>query len=207
MTSIRAFVKNLIVKKKFITVVSGLPRSGTSMMMSALQSGGMALLTDGIREADANNPKGYYEFEMVKKLSKGEVGWLRSAQGKAVKIITALLQYLPEGYDYRIIMMDRDIDEVLASQHRMLERTGKADLHPITDDVMRQSYRDHLQTVRSRLDKKDWNQSITVNYNDILRSPEASFEKVAKFLDYSVDPKAMALVVDPGLYREQNESL
>ena len=98
MTSIRSFIKKLLKSEGKITIVSGLPRSGTSMMMSALEAGGLPLLTDGLRQADLNNPKGYFEYEPVKKLPKGQTGWLLSADGKAVKVISALLTYLPEDF-------------------------------------------------------------------------------------------------------------
>ena len=95
------------------------------MMMSALQAGGMPLVVDEIRQADDNNPKGYYEFERVKKLPKGDTVWLAESPGKAVKIISALLEYLPKEYAYRIIFMERDLGEILASQQRMMVRSGK----------------------------------------------------------------------------------
>jgi hypothetical protein len=203
MTSIRSFVEKLIKTNQFITVVSGLPRSGTSMMMSALKSGGMTLITDQIRSPDANNPKGYYEFERVKRLPKGDLDWLKSAQGKAVKIISALLAYLPDDYRYRIIFMERNIEEVLASQQRMLERTGKQDEHPVPDEVLSQSYYDHLQEQKNWLADQDWIRTLYISYNEVLRRPEESFEQIAAFLDQRVDPLEMVKIVDRDLYREQ----
>jgi hypothetical protein len=203
MTSIRSFVKKLFQKEDFITVVSGLPRSGTSMMMSALKAGGMAVLTDEIRSADKNNPKGYFEFERVKKLPKGDTGWVRSAQGKSVKIISALLGYLPDDFRYRVIFMERNIEEILASQQRMLERNSKQDDHPMSDDDLRQSYQDHLKEQKAWLADQDWIQTLHISYNDVLREPEKVFIQVAGFLDQRVDPLEMVKVVDPDLYREQ----
>ena len=101
---------------KFVTVVSGLPRSGTSMMMKMLDAGGIPPITDNIRSADEDNPKGYYEFERVKKMPGGDTGWMKDAQGKAVKVIAALIEHLPEGYTYKVLFMRRDMDEILASQ-------------------------------------------------------------------------------------------
>jgi len=203
MTSIRSFIKKIFEPDQFITLVSGLPRSGTSMMMSALSTGGMRLLTDQIRSADANNPKGYYEFERVKRLPKGDLDWLKSAQGKAVKIISALLSYLPADYQYKVIFMERNLDEILASQQRMLERTGKQSDHPMSDEVLRQSYEDHLLEVKSWLADQDWIQTLYISYNDVLRQPVEAFTRVAHFLDQKVDPSEMVKVVDPDLYREQ----
>lgn len=203
MTSIRSFIKKILEPDQFITVVSGLPRSGTSMMMSALRAGGMDLLTDQVRSADANNPKGYYEFERVKKLPKGDTDWLESAKGKAVKIISALLAYLPDDYRYRIIFMERNIEEILASQQRMLERTGKQDEHPVPDEVLSQSYYDHLQEQKNWLADQDWIQTLYISYNEVLRRPVESFEQIAAFLDQCVDPLEMVKIVDRDLYREQ----
>ncbi len=187
----------------FITVVSGLPRSGTSMMMSALREGGMSLLVDSIREADRNNPKGYYEYEPVKKLAMGNVKWLRTVKGKAVKIISALLEFLPKKYQYKVIFMERDIEEILSSQKRMLDRTGVVEEKPVAGEEMKKSYQAHLKQVKSYLAENDWMQVIYVSYNQVLKDPEGEFQKVAKFLEDAVDPKAMTRVVDPDLYRER----
>lgn len=203
MTSIRSFIQKLVGSKQSITIVSGLPRSGTSMMMSALKAGGMPLMTDEVREADPNNPKGYYEFERVKKLSKGDDAWLDSASGKAVKVISALLEYLPPDYQYQVIFMERNIHEILASQRRMLVRTGKEQQHPVADETIQQSYQNHLSEVKSWLADKDWIDTLYVSYNQILQQPLEEFNRVAKFLEDRVNPRAMAKVVEPSLYREK----
>ncbi len=177
------------------------------MMMSALKAGGMGLLVDEVRVPDENNPKGYYEYERVKKLSKGDTEWLDNARGKAVKIISPLLTHLPADYHYRVIFMERDIEEILASQERMLERTGKTEENQIPEGKMRQSYQDHLGEIVSWLADKSWIRTITLSYNDILSQPERHFRKVASFLDDIVDPQAMSRVVDPSLYREKISKL
>jgi hypothetical protein len=203
MTSIRAFLQKIIGNNTFVTVVSGLPRSGTSMMMSALQAGGMPLVLDRIRGADANNPKGYYEFERVKQLPKGDTRWLKDARGKAVKIISALLTFLPPDYNYRVIFMERDLDEIMASQQRMLERSGKPLQSERDNESVRASSQQHLEEIHAWLKAQDWIQTHTVSYNDILRIPEEKFAEVVAFLNNQVDPEVMASVVDPGLYREK----
>lgn len=203
MTSIRSFMKELFKSHNYITVVSGLPRSGTSMMMSALQKGGMVLLTDHIRLADANNPKGYFEYEPVKKLPKGETGWLRQACGKAVKIISALIEFLPDRYHYKIIFMEREMDEILASQERMLVRYGKENQANAKDEHIQKSYEEHLTKLKLWLKEKNRMQTYFISYNDILRQPLTRFKQVASFLDHRVDPNAMAKVVDANLYCER----
>src|SRR5512147_2016070 len=129
-----------------VTIVSGLPRSGTSMMMKLLEAGGLPPLTDNLRTADEDNPKGYYEFERVKQLPKGDVAWLPEAQGKVVKVIAALLPYLPAEYTYRVVFMQRAMPEVLASQRQMLIRRGE-DPNKIPDEVMANLFQKHLKQV------------------------------------------------------------
>ena len=131
---------------QIVTIVSGLPRSGTSMMMKMLEAGGLPPLTDNLRTADEDNPKGYYEFERVKQLPKGDVAWLPDAQGKVVKVIAALLPSLPGGYHYRVIFMQRAMPEVLASQRQMLIRRGE-DPNKIPDDVIAKLFEKHLKQV------------------------------------------------------------
>jgi hypothetical protein len=203
MTSLRSVMKRLLGGNTFITVVSGLPRSGTSMMMSALRAGGMPLLVDGIREADANNPKGYFEYERVKKLPVGDTEWLKSAEDKALKIISALLEYLPDANQYRVIFMERDIDEILKSQKRMLARSGTKKDDAVSDEDMRRYFQAHLEEVHSLLEARDWLKVTYVSYNDILRNPVREFQRVAKFLEGRVEPALMTAVVDPTLYREK----
>ncbi|MFN2303472.1 MAG: sulfotransferase family protein [Anaerolineales bacterium] len=204
MTSIRSFIKNLLGKKAFITIVSGLPRSGTSMMMSALEAGGMTILTDHIRKADKNNPRGYFEFEPVKRLAKEEFDWLKQARGKAVKIISSLLVYLPNTFHYRVIFMQRDLDEILASQQHMLERTGKDHSESVSVAEIKDLYQNHLQEIITWVEEKDWILSQFVNYNDVLLHPQRAMARVSAFLNHSVDPQAMAKVVDINLYRERS---
>lgn len=173
-------------------------------MMAALQAGGMPMLIDGVRAADDNNPKGYYEYERVKKLPEGDTLWLASANGKAVKVISALLEYLPDNYHYRVIFMERDIDEILASQKRMLARDGIIQEKPVSDQEMRESYLSHLAEVKSFLERSPYMQRMTISYNEVLRGPEEKFNQVAKFLDGAVDPDGMIGIIDRSLYHQRN---
>src|SRR5438270_5105425 len=123
-----------------IIIVSGLPRSGTSLMMQMLDQGGVEVLTDNIRTADTDNPRGYYEFEKVKKI-KQDASWLPQTRGKAFKMVSQLLYDLPASEQYLIIFMERDLDEMLLSQEKMLERLNRP---AAPREQIRQSYTLHL---------------------------------------------------------------
>jgi hypothetical protein len=188
--------------KEPIIVVSGLPRSGTSMMMKMLESGGLKILTDNLREADANNPKGYYEFERVKKLKEGDFAWLPDATGKVVKIVTGLITFLPADFSYKVLFMQRDLKEVLSSQRKMLGRLGKADDN-IPDDKMAKIYQEHLKHVDTWLAKQPNIEALYVNYNAMVRDPTESLVKINAFLGAEMNVDVMANVVDKELYREK----
>ncbi|MBP7999476.1 MAG: sulfotransferase family protein [Chloroflexi bacterium] len=186
----------------YITIVSGLPRSGTSMMMKMLVAGGIAPLTDAIRSADGDNPEGYYEFERVKQLDKGDTTWLVEAQGKVVKVISALLKHLPTRYEYRVVFMRRRIEEVLASQKKMLIHRGEA-TDAVSDEELAQLYRKHLGQVDAWLNSQPNVRVLYVNYNTILKNPEAELPAILAFFDDKLDRDKMLQVVKPELYRNR----
>jgi hypothetical protein len=185
-----------------VYIVSGLPRSGTSMMMSMLNSGGLEIVTDNLRIADNNNPKGYFEFERVKKLQDGDNSWVKDARGKVVKVISALIKYLPDNYQYKIIFMSRDINEILSSQRRMLERDGKDDDN-ISDEKMSKLFNNHILDVMKWMQNQKNIQYLVVSYNDILQDPENNVNKIDKFLGLDLDKRKMLEVIEPNLYRER----
>jgi len=185
-----------------IVVVSGLPRSGTSMMMKMLEAGGMSVLSDGLRSADIDNPKGYYEFERVKQLPKGDVAWLPDARGKVVKIIAALLEYLPLGYTYRVILMQRRMEEILVSQRKMLARRGEA-ADTVNDTEMALLFSKHLEKVRAWLTAQPRIAVLDVDYNVLLVEPEKYATGINTFLGGHLDGGRMVDVVDPQLYRNR----
>jgi hypothetical protein len=187
---------------KVVTIVSGLPRSGTSMMMKMLEAGGLPPLTDNLRTADEDNPKGYYEFERVKQLPKGDVAWLPEAQGKVVKVIAALLPHLPIGYEYRVIFMQRAMPEVLASQRQMLIRRGE-DPDKIPDEVMAKLFEKHLRQVDDWIKRQVNVKRLDVNYNAMLKNPQPFIEQIDTFLNHQLDTMKMAAVVDPALHRQR----
>ena len=185
----------------FITVVSGLPRSGTSMMMKMLAAGGMTPLTDRQRLADEDNPQGYYEFERVKRLPQGDTAWLADAQGKAVKIIAALLPSLPSDYEYRILIMQRDMGEILRSQKKMLEHRGAG--QTVSDEQLSRLFEKNLQQVDAWIRNQPRILRLDVNYNGLLRNPIPDIARIRLFLDFEPDADKMIGVIDPGLYRQR----
>lgn len=187
---------------KSVVIVSGLPRSGTSMMMKMLEAGGQAILTDNLREADANNPKGYYEFERVKNMKDGDLAWMSEAVGKVVKIVTGLIMFLPSGYNYKIIFMRRDLNEILSSQKKMLGRLGKEDDN-IPDNKMAKVYEEHLKEVRGWLIRQPNIETLYVNYNSMVKDPTEALNKINDFLGGGMDVSVMSAVVDKELYRER----
>jgi hypothetical protein len=186
-----------------ITVVSGLPRSGTSMMMQMLQAGGFEILTDNERSADDDNPKGYYEFERVKKLKEGDTAWIQEAQGKVVKIISALLEHLPKEYSYQIIFMLRNIDEILASQKQMLVRRQEP-TDRVGDEKLADLFQRHLAAIRDWLDHQPNIRILYINYNDLVQDPKPLVEEISNFLDSPIDTSAMLEIPDRKLYRQRS---
>ena len=186
-----------------IVVVSGLPRSGTSMAMKMLEAGGMEIVTDGQREADEDNPRGYYEDERVKDLAKAtDKSWLRASRGRAIKVISFLLKDLPPNLNYQVILMRRDLTEVLASQRKMLDRRGEADDTP--DERMMELWQDQLWRANYLLKKAPQFEWVEIEYGEALRDPAAAAARIAGLVE-GLDEKAMAEVVDPALYRNRAE--
>lgn len=200
------FLKRLFGKREEpVIIVSGLPRSGTSMMMKMLEQGGLEIVTDEIREADEDNPKGYYEFERVKKLPDGDTDWLPQTAGKVVKIISALLLHLPDDYEYKVLFMRRQIEEILDSQRRMLIRRGEP-TDRVDDGEMAQMFEKHLRKVYAWMDEQSNVMAMDVDYNEILRGdPMPIIRQINDFLGGDLDEQAMASVIDPNLYRQRAE--
>jgi hypothetical protein len=187
---------------EFITVVSGLPRSGTSMMMKMLEAGGIPPVTDELRTADEDNPKGYYEFERVKQMDKGDVAWVPGAKGKVVKVISALLKYLPGDQQYRVVFVRRNMPEILASQRKMLIRRGE-DPNKMDDEQMAMLFEKHVKQVESWLAAQPNIRTLYVHYSEVLADPLPQIAAINDFLGEKLDARAMAGVVDPELYRNR----
>jgi len=185
----------------FLTIVSGLPRSGTSMMMRMLEMGGMPVLIDHIRTADHDNPNGYYEFEAVKR-TKQDSSWLDESPGKAVKMVYRLLYDLPADRSYRVLFMRRKLEEVLASQRTMLNRKA-APGDSVSDEQMETLFRRELEAFYNWVPNQPHIELIDVDYNRILSDPITELARVHRFLGGTVDLAGMASVVDAKLYRNR----
>lgn len=200
-------MKNLLAsffksKPKEVIVVSGLPRSGTSMMMKMLEAGGLPVLVDHLRVADDDNPKGYYEYERVKQLDKGDVAWLPEAQGKVVKIISMLLPYLPSDYHYKVIFMRREISEILASQRKMLVNRGMP-TDATSEAELERSFQKHLMQIQNWLQSQPNVETLYLVYHELLKTPAQVVPQVNQFLGNGLDVKRMSEVIDPQLYRNR----
>jgi len=189
------------IKRDYVILVSGLPRTGTSMMMKAIHAGGIEPIVDNIRKADEDNPKGYYEFEPVKK-TKEDASWLNDAPGKVVKMVYRLLYDLPAEFQYRVVFMRRDIKEVLASQNKMLERSGKSG-GGISDEQMEALFAAELAKCEKWLAEQPNFSVLSVVHRDMINDAATQVQKINDFLDGGLDTEAMASTVDPALYRNR----
>lgn len=193
------FIKNNI--KGTITIVSGMPRSGTSMMMQMLAAGGLDILTDNIRENDENNPKGYLEYQKVKKLASDN-SWISEGQNKVVKIIAQLLQHLPATYQYKVIFMEREMEEIIKSQQIMLGKKSDVD-RKIYPAELADTFKKQLEKTRSWIKTHPQFEVMYVSYTDVINNPTEVAENLSEFLDTDLNIQDMAKAVDPLLYRNK----
>ncbi len=192
----------MTISPQFITVVSGLPRSGTSLVMQMLAAGGMSVLADDLRPSDLDNPAGYFEFDPVKR-TRTDATWVRSAVGKAVKVIYLLLPDLPRDYPYRVIFMRRNLDEVIASQRSMLERRGESGAG-LNATEMARVFERQLEKTEEWLDEQPSFSVLFLNYRDVVDDPMSHAEKIRDFLNFDLMLEAMCAEVKPHLYRQRS---
>lgn len=183
-----------------ITIVSGLPRTGTSLMMKMLEAGGVPVYIDNLRTADEDNPGGYYELEDVKRV-KEDTSWMDKAQGRAFKMVSMLLFDLPPGRRYKVVFMERNLDEVIASQRKMLERMGKAPTGADDHDAKR-LFTKHLREIKEWLAAQPNIDVLYMGYSDVMSDPGGSASRVSGFIG-GLDEAKMAAVVNPELYRNK----
>lgn len=199
-------IKQMYLRRRYgqpIYVVSGLPRSGTSMMMKMLAAGGIEVWSDRVREADIDNPEGYFELERIKNLEKDpKKAWLYEARSKVVKIISHLLGELPPVHLYRVILMQRSLDEVIASQNKMLERLGKQGDRG-DEELVRQTFETHLWRTQNWMKRQKHFDFLSVEYAEVIEDPEASARLIRDFLELDLDLQEMAQAVNPSLYRNR----
>jgi hypothetical protein len=182
-----------------IIVVSGLPRSGTSVMMQMLANGGIEVVTDNIRAPDTDNPRGYYEYELVKKIKK-DTSWLPATRGKAFKMVSQLLYDLPPSERYRIVFMERDFGEMLASQEKMLRRL-KQPVAPTAD--MARAYTAHLDKLNEWLAHQKNMALLHIKYHDLIERPAGEVARLNEFLGGKLKVEEAVKTVDPALYRNR----
>ena len=191
-----------------VYIVSGLPRSGTSMMMQMLRRSGLAVLSDNLRRADEDNPRGYFELERVKQINQ-DTSWLPQARGKVVKLISRLLTELPapetapEAITYKVIFMRRNLDEVLESQRKMLERRSE----DASGDkaTMKELFVSHLEEVEAWLRARPDIEVLFVSYNRMLEDARSGAQRIDRFLGQILDVDAMVAEVDYSLYRNRKD--
>jgi len=186
-----------------IYVVSGLPRSGTSMASRMLEGGGLAIVQDGIRTADEDNPRGYFEDERVKNLAQSEDrSWVRAARGRVVKVISYLLRTLPADSNYKVVFMDRNLLEVVASQNKMLERRGEK--NESTDQRMAELLEDDLWKARYLLKHGAHFEWLELNYKAVVDDPRRAAAQMRDFIGKpAMDVDRMAAAVEKELYRNR----
>jgi hypothetical protein len=184
-----------------IVVVSGLPRSGTSLLMQMLAAGGFPVLSDGARVADEDNPRGYLEWELAKRLPR-EPNLIGMAEGKAVKIVSSLLWALPPEHEYRILYMERPLVEVAASQVAMIRRHGGA-RPPLEGEALVRTLAVHQQQVLALVERMPGVALCIVRYHDVLADPEREIRRITSFLGVTLDCVPMARQVDARLYRQR----
>jgi hypothetical protein len=170
--------------------------------MQVLEAGGVPILKDDMRKADPDNPKGYYEFERVKQIAQDQA-WLGDAQGKAVKMVSALLLHLPNTYAYKVIFMRRRMEEMLASQNTMLRRTGKP-TDALGDEKMAALFQKHLSQIEKWIDEQPNIQVLYVHYSEIIANPRKEVERINQFLGNQLNTEKMAGVIDRTLYRQRS---
>ncbi|HZW08887.1 MAG TPA: hypothetical protein VFF69_03210 [Phycisphaerales bacterium] len=186
---------------QYVTVVSGLPRSGTSMMMAMLGAGGVPALTDGVRAPDEDNRRGYYEYEPVKRLA-ADASWIGEARGRAVKVVIPLVRRLPAPCACRVLLMRRPVEEVIASQRVMLGRAGRRGGR-IEPELLGRLYEAELRTTEAWLDARPDVAWLAVSYNGLVADSGPAVREIGEFLGGGLDEGAMLAAVEPSLYRQR----
>lgn len=190
---------------KTFVLVSGLPRSGTSLMMQMLEAGGVRILSDGQRRADVDNPKGYYEWEPIKQIGKKpELLDADGLDGCAIKCISMLLQSLPLKHNYKVIFMTRPIDEVATSQRKMVERLATKGAELDAEQLQR-GLAAHRNEISRWLKSVPHMEFVEIDYPTLVSDPLPQIARLIEFLGRERLPKSaeMTRAVDPSLHRRK----
>ncbi len=189
---------------KTFLLVSGLPRSGTSLMMQMLDAGGIHPQTDGIRVADENNPRGYYEWEAIKKIGQHpEILDAPAIEDKAIKVISMLIPALPKNHQYKIIFMMRPIHQIVASQSKMIDRLG-TDGSEIEPDKIAARLERHRSQILQLLENQENFELIDVDYETLLKDTENQIARIIEFIDdQRLDADQMPNAIEHHLHREK----
>ncbi len=171
------------------------------MMMKMLSEGGLPVVTDSVRGADEDNPNGYFEYEPIKQLADGRKDWLAEANQKAIKVISALLEHLPTEHQYKVIFMERDLKEILASQLKMLSHRHEES--QIGDAELEEQFRTHLQAVKFWLARQPNIDVLYVNYKELISNPEPQCRAIVEFLSVPLDVAKLSSVPNERLYRNR----
>ena len=186
-----------------IYIVSGLPRTGTSLMMKMLEAGGLSVVTDDIRSADTDNPKGYYELEKVKNIFNDN-DWLKTIKGRSIKMVSQLLLKIPKENTYKIIFMKRDLKEVIMSQKKMLINRKKK-LPLVNDDTLEKFYLNHLNKITSFIDQSSNIDVRYIYFNKLMKSPLSELRKLQNDFINNINMDNMIKMIDTSLYRNRNK--
>jgi tetratricopeptide (TPR) repeat protein len=188
---------NFKYRKDQIVIVSGLPRSGTSLMMQMLHKGGIEVLTDHDRKADESNPKGYFEYNPVMSIHKDNF-WLGEAKNKSVKVVAPLLKFLSPEYRYKVIFMNRDLTEIIKSQQKMIGKNP--DVLPFK---LFEAFNKQLDQVEIWKQKEPGVELMYLNYKDVLDNTDDVINKLSSFIGLDLNASEMIGCVDKTLYRNK----
>ncbi len=185
-----------------VIIVTGLPRSGTSLLMQMLHAAGVEILCDEQREPDGDNPRGYFEYTPVKRLDR-DSAWVEAAQGKALKVVAPLLPHLPVALRYDVIFIDRALEEVLASQQVMMKNRGFDAPTPEQDAALRTLFEKSLAAAKMWLAACPDVRCLNLSHAQLLANSQQEAAKIAAFLGVETQAEALARVVDSTLYRQR----
>lgn len=182
-----------------ITLITGIPRSGTSLMMQLFKAANVDIATDAIRTEDDNNPKGYYELEAVKGIVKNNA-FLKDLDGKTIKIVAPLVTFIDLSLEYRVVFMIRDLDEVVQSQEKMVGKDQQDQ-----KEKFKTMYAMHIEKSRQFLNSHNI-PFIEIQHRELLQNPELSLKRLIDFCGWETPLEELKSVIDHSLYRNRKDA-